>query len=91
MRVVTERTVSGKIGRKTVLTAERICGKAEAFMEPIADAFYAADAARYPDMPQLMGDPGEQIEAYTTERLALLDELFLIEHSDATAGEEIVL
>ncbi len=77
--------------RRSILTAERISGKAKAFMEPIADAFYAADKTLYPDMPQLKIAPGEQIEAYTTERLTLLDELFLIEHSDATAGEGIVL
>lgn len=63
--------------RQEILTAERICGKVSAYLEPISEEFFAADQALYPDKPQLTTPHETQIETYVTQRLQLLDELFL--------------
>lgn len=63
--------------RREILTAERICGKVETFLQPISQDFYAADKLLYPQMPDLPIDAQTQIENYVPQRLLLLDALFL--------------
>ena len=63
--------------RKDVLTSERICGKVSDFLYPISEDFYKADSLLYPEMPHIVGSVQSQIEEYVSQRLILLDQLFL--------------
>ena len=51
----------------------------EARTARIDPVFYEADRALYPNMPGLETGTQEQISAYLTARLALLDEIFVTE------------
>ena len=70
--------------RAGVLSQEAIMEKVRQFTAQIPEVYYAADAARYPGMPQQPGGAEQQIEQYLSQRLALLDARLLNEEAGGT-------
>ncbi len=65
--------------RETIFTEEHVLAEFEARTARIDPVFYEADRALYTNMPGLETGTQEQISAYLTARLALLDEIFVTE------------
>lgn len=67
--------------RQDILTTDHISQAVSAFLNPISGEFLDAEQQLYPTKPQLAETPEEQISTYVAQRLALLDEMFLLKNS----------